>query len=87
MPSADELTRLADRLRTRRPNQSERNAIAALLDRWANDLEPPEPPPAKPTSLQEAIDEYGDGRETQTEPAAPKPKRKYRRRKDAATSG
>lgn len=86
MPSVDELTRLADRLRTRRPNQAERNAIAGLLDRWANDLAPPEPEPTKPATLQEAIEAFGDEPPEQQDEPAPKPKRKYTRRKPKAES-
>ncbi|MGI9498443.1 MAG: hypothetical protein ACR2P3_00260 [Geminicoccaceae bacterium] len=60
MLDPNELTHIADRLRQRRPNQAERNAIATTLDQMAAKMDPPKPKRAKPTTIEEAVQQLDD---------------------------
>lgn len=60
MPSPDELTAAAERLRLKRPSQSERYSIASMLDDIADripktGMDAPKPKRAKSKTIEDAV--------------------------------
>lgn len=55
MLDPNELSHIADRLRQRKPNQAERNAIAKTLDAMADRIDPPKPKRAKSKTIEDAV--------------------------------